>query len=148
MPRRISSSLTFFYKFASFPLVAVWLIFFALFGAIDDPGGAIPFAVFGLMIAGFWIWMSWKLKKVSIDDRNLYVSNYRTEVTVPITDIEDVREFLLSEPRRVTIYLKQPTEFGSKIVFLATYRAFAFLSPHPIVDELIQMSYRQTMAAP
>lgn len=90
--------------------------------------------------------MSRGLKKVSIDDHNLYVSNYRTEITIPITEITDVREFLFSEPRRVTIHLRNPTEFGSKIIFLATYRAFAFLSPHPIVDELIQMSVRRTMA--
>ena len=79
-----------------------------------------------------------------MDDRNLYVSNYRKEITVPISEIEEVREFLLSEPRRVTIRLRNPTEFGQNIRFLATYRAFAFLSPHPIVDELTQMAYRST----
>ncbi len=89
--------------------------------------------------------MSWDLKKVSVDDRNFYVSNYRTEITIPISEIAHVGEFLFSEPRRVTIKLHHATEFGDKIVFLATYRAFAFLSPHPVVDELVQMTVRRTM---
>jgi len=139
--------MTFYVKFVSPILFVFWAIFFIKISLSvgSEPGAAGPSAIFGVVILGMAIWMSWGLKKVSVDDRNLYVSNYRTEITIPISEIEDVREFLLSEPRRVTIYLRNPTVFGSKIVFLATYRAFAFLSPHPIVDELIQMALRRTM---
>ena len=87
----------------------------------------------------------WPLKKVVIDDNNLYVSDFHTEITIPFSEIERVSEFVLSEPRRVTIRLKNPTRFGRKIVFLATYRAFAFFSSHPIVSELRELARRQTL---
>lgn len=146
MPRQISSRFTFYYKFALVPLTVLSCIFFwVVTKPADGIGSLIPFIAFWIVMFSFWFWMSLGLKKVSVDDRNLYVSNYRTEITIPLTEVSDVREFLLSEPRRVTIYLRSPTVFGSKIVFLATYRAFAFLSPHPIVDELIQMSYRRIL---
>ena len=141
MPRRISTLLTFPYKFISPIFLVFWL--FVVMEARD-----LVFLVFGVLIFGFNVWLSWGLKKISIDDNNLYVSNYRREITIPITEIDDVREFILSEPRRVTIHLKNPTEFGQKIIFLATYRWFAFLSPHPIVDELTQLAYRKIMAEP
>ena len=141
MPRRISTLLTFPYKFISPIFLVFWL--FVVMEARD-----LVFLVFGVLIFGFNVWLSWGLKKISIDDNNLYVSNYRREITIPITEIDDVREFILSEPRRVTIHLKNPTEFGQKIIFLATYRWFVFLSPHPIVDELIQMAYRKILTEP
>lgn len=146
MPRRISSLTTFYVKFLSPIFFVLWtIIFMKMLQGTGGGFGEMAFAVlFAVVIVGTAFWMSWGLKKVRLDDRNLYVSNYLKEITVPISEIGEVSEFILYEPRRVTIHLRNPTEFGQKIVFLAKYRYFAFLSPHPIVDELTQMAYRSS----
>ena len=48
-----------------------------------------------------------------------------------------MNEFILSDPTRITIGLREPSEFGQKIVFLGTYRFGGWLAgSHPIVKEL------------
>jgi hypothetical protein len=85
-------------------------------------------------------WLCVPLKKVSVANNTLYVSNYRKEIAVPLSEIADVRGNRFTEPQRVTIYLRQPSEFGSKIVFMAKHRIFSFYSVHPVVDELKAMA--------
>lgn len=90
------------------------------------------------------IWLYWPLKQVSIYGDKLYVSNFRREIAVPISEIVDVRGNILArEPQRVTIYLRNPTEFGSKIIFIAQHRWFGGWSTHPIVDELLSLASTQ-----
>ncbi|HRI02761.1 MAG TPA: hypothetical protein PLL77_03365 [Pyrinomonadaceae bacterium] len=65
------------------------------------------------------------------------VLNSRKEVSIPFSEIDDVSESIFSDPRRITIKLRNPTEFGQKIAFLGTYRfGGIFAGPHPIVAEL------------
>lgn len=145
MPRRISSLLTFLLK-VSVPVGIVLGVLIFIYPERNAGAGVIVvMSVFIALVAAYGIWLHWPIKQVRVDDDNRYVSNYKSEIVVPLGEIENVTEFILSEPRRVTIHLRNDTEFGRKIVFLAPYRAFAFLSPHPIVDELIQMSVRKTL---
>ena len=88
----------------------------------------------GFLIFAFWYCVP--LKKVSVANNTLYVSNYRKEIAIPLSEIADVRGNVFTEPQRVTICLSQPSEFGSKIVFMAKHRFFSFWSVHPVVDEL------------
>jgi hypothetical protein len=140
--RQISSSLTAFHKFflpGIFILSLVNLGIMALRGDSFAVPPDMPFWLLPLIAIAFLlssVWMSWPLKIVKIDDNNLYVSNYQKELTIPIAEISKVTEFIFSEPRRITIHLKTSTDFGQKIVFLGTYRFFAFFTPHPIVAEL------------
>ena len=102
---------------------------------------------FLIIIAGFWawnVWLWWQIKKVGIFGDKLYVSNYLKEIAIPISEIQDVRGWLLTDPQVVTIYLRNESEFGSKIRFLATYRWFGGWSTHPIVNELLDMARSQT----
>ena len=149
MRRRISSLHTFSTKFVVPVVAPVFVLFFffveASFGNVSPE--SVVFRI--IVLASFFLYfyfISWQIKYVAIDSDNLYVSNYFREITVPIADIDHVTEFLLSEPRRITIQLRTPSEFGPKIVFLGTYRGFAFLSPHPIVDELQSLALRKYMA--
>ena len=145
MLRRISSLSTVYTKIVSPLLFPVWMV---LFFYLLPVGGVAETAVMGVFfaaIAGAFFWLHFPLKRVQVDDNNLYISNYLKEITVPLGEIENVTDFILSEPRRVTIHFRNETEFGRKIVFLAKYRAFAFMDGHPIVDELIQMSVRKTL---
>lgn len=90
----------------------------------------------------FTLWLAWGLKWVAIDAPNdqLYVSNYRKEIAIPFSEIADVTEFILSDPRRITVRLRNETGFGKKIVFLGTYRFGGWLAgSHPIVKELREL---------
>ena len=145
MPKRISSKLTFYSKFITPVLTVLWLPIFAYFIWNSTPStvwssGTILFSIAVPLIAiSVAIFFGTRLKKVSVDDDNLYVSDYRKEITVPIREIENISEFYLSEPRWVTITLRSPSAFGTKIRFLATYRWIGTLSSHPVVDELWQL---------
>jgi hypothetical protein len=103
-----------------------------------------PFIVVITGFSAWFVWIWWQIKKVSIFGDKLYVSNYLTEVAIPISEILDVRGMLLSDPQVVTIKLRGESEFGSKIRFLATYRWFGGWSTHPIVKELLDMVRSQT----
>jgi hypothetical protein len=144
MPRRrISSLLTFVYKF-------IFPIFFTVGGAIffrDILRGVLSFPSFPFVFAGLvyalmlpiLMWQFVKLKKVDIDGDYLYVSNYRKEITIPLSDVYDVSEMRWMDPFWITIYLHRPSEFGERIVFIPPYRQWAFASKNPLVDELKQL---------
>ena len=142
MRRLISSRLTFVQKFIS-PLVGL-LIIGSFFGSVLRTEPNIGFFVFlfvaALIGGAFYFLTTWPAKVVHIDGENLYVSNYRREITIPLADIDGVSDFILSNPRTVTIKLKKPSEFGDKIVFIAQYRWIVGFDSHPIVDELTRLA--------
>lgn len=120
MPRRISSLATFFYKFilpVIFVVSLINLVFYSFrpTAEFDAPSRKIAFGAFLFLV--FTLWMYYRIKKVSIDKNNLYVSNYRKEITIPLSEITEVREFFWSEPRNVIIHIRNRTEFGDKIRF-------------------------------
>ena len=140
--RRISSMLTALYKFV-LPVLFVAGFFNVVIWRISNPVFfvGLPLAAFliPLVSLSFILWNYGPAKKVLIDETNkrLYVSNYRKEIAIPFSEIASVSEFMLSDPTRVTIRLHSPSEFGQKIVFLATYRFGGWLAgSHPIVAEL------------
>lgn len=140
--RRISSAFTFPYKYLLPAVYAIGLIVFFFWPGTRFPTGdrmwmwffPLVIAAVVLTLIGFW-----PIKRVLIDEnsRRLYVSNYRREIAIPFSEIADVTEFKLSDPRRITIHLRNETEFGKKIIFLGTYRfAGVWAGPHPVVKEL------------
>lgn len=74
---------------------------------------------------------------MSMDDKNLYVSDYRKEIAIPLSEIADVTENRWLHAHPVTINLRNQTVFGDKIVFMPTFKYFAFWTGHPIVGELL-----------
>jgi hypothetical protein len=142
--RRISSLWTVFHKFVLPSIFVIGFLNVLIWGPRTlSNGDSIPaiwfFYVMPLVFIAFTLWLGWRLKWVAVDETNrrLYVSNYRKEIAIPFSEIAAVTEFKLSDPRRITIKLHNPTEFGQKIVFLGTYRFGGWLAgPHPIVKEL------------
>jgi len=141
--RRISSLLTFPYKFVLPAFFVVGFLNMLIWGKWypgDQPGFP-PMAVY-LISLPFLLLILWNYcpaKRVFLDQQNqrLYVSNYRKEIAIPFSEIASVNEFILSDPTRITIGLREPSEFGQKIVFLGTYRFGGWLAgSHPIVKEL------------
>ena len=83
--------------------------------------------LFGWIVGCVFIyWICIRLKEVSVDDDFLYVSNYRKEIAIPLSEIYDVTENVWVNIHPVTIHLRSPSEFGDKIVFMPTTRFFAF----------------------
>ncbi|MGI8788313.1 MAG: hypothetical protein ACR2HG_11190 [Pyrinomonadaceae bacterium] len=86
----------------------------------------------------FFLFVNYRLKFVSVDENNLYVSRLWRETAIPLSEIEDVRlttiGFIL-----VGVYFKSKTKFGKKIFFMPTLvKEFlsSFQRYHPVVDEL------------
>jgi hypothetical protein len=73
-----------------------------------------------LVTAALIVLLTLQLKRVGVDDKCLHVSNYRKEICIPFGNIADVtKSWLTFQPggRMVTVHLRTPTEFGSKIRF-------------------------------
>jgi hypothetical protein len=146
--RTLSSAQTFLMKFV-FPVV--WIGMFALFtltmflspGAFHDQGGEPAdaslkwFFLFATVVGTAFIrWLCFPLKRVRMDERSLYVSNYRDDINVPLADVDRVTENRWVNIHPVTIHLHRETEFGSSIVFMPKIRIFAFWSSHPVVADI------------
>ena len=144
-PRTLSSAQTFISKFI-FPIVwitgfgigtiSMWIVPSAGQAANAMSGERVQFL--GVWIAGsaFVLWLSANLKRVRIDNGFLYISNYRKEITIPLSQIREVTENRWINTHPVTIHFRTITEFGEKITFMPTIRLFGFWSSHPVVQEL------------
>ena len=105
------------------------------------------FLIAWVAATAFIFWNCVRLKKVSVDDDFLYVSNYLKEISIPLSDIYDVTENVWLGAHPVTIHLRAPSEFGDKIVFMPTARFFPFFSSHPVVSELKDLAKSKNLAA-
>src|SRR5437773_7765588 len=132
MVERLSSLQTFFCKFI-FPLIWMGGFGFAVMKSMSaaDPRSWLPIFVIWIVGSGFIYWSCVRLKKVSIDDQYLYVSNYLQEIAIPFSFIGDVTGNPWMNSHPVTIHFKLSTEFGDKIVFMPPFKFFPFVGPHP-----------------
>jgi uncharacterized protein (TIGR03067 family) len=98
------------------------------------------------VVGGLFIWWCCiRLKRVRMDDRALYISNYRTEIVVPLTHVARVSEYLWAHSHPVTIEFRAKTEFGSRIVFEPKARLFgplAMLRPDQRMKHLMRNPFR------
>ena len=109
---------------------------------IQGMGDATRWVFLVLWMAGAtWIyWRGIRNKKVSVDDDNLYVSNYIKEVSIPLSEIREISENIWLNPHLITIHLKSSSDFGDKIYFIA--KRISFGNPwksSPVVRELIKL---------
>jgi hypothetical protein len=79
------------------------------------------------------------LKRVRMDERQLYVSNYFREIQIPFSAIVDVRQNRWLNSRPITIYFRDATEFGDKATFIPKQR-IRFWRIDPVVEELKQLA--------
>jgi hypothetical protein len=121
MNQEISSILTIFYKFVE-PLFGVMIVLVLLFDGFFPPEIPITVKSVFLMIAigssiAMWLF-SWPLKKVTLEGETLLVSDYFQDTMVPIGNIDTVEESYAFRHRRIILYLKEPCQFGERIVFV------------------------------
>ncbi len=155
-PRTLSSAQTFFMK-VIFP--PIWIGGFALATATlflspaswhDATGGPMDpdtkwFFLFATIVGGGFIWWSCiRLKRVRMDDKAFYISNYSTEIAVPLVNVAQVSENRWVNIHPVTIEFHAATG----VVFMPKVRWFAFWSSHPVVEEIRAAVRRATGRAP
>jgi hypothetical protein len=160
MRRELSSDTTFFLKFvlpAIFIFAGVFIC--SIFIWIIASGQGFHFMM--LVFLYIWVWavgfschILIPIKKVSLDGYSgqLYISNYRKEIVVPVSEIKDAQE---TDQYRgfysITLLLKSPTEFGRKIKFLPypNPKLGRFWRPqeHPLVGELQRLAQSQDFSA-
>ncbi len=133
--KQISSPLTPFYKFV-FP--SIWIGGFGT-GIIsrttnNDLEWCSFLIAFSMGTALLW-WLCMRLKKVYIENDKLVISNYFKTISVPLSEMQDVKENRFFSPRPAWIYLKSDCVFGSKIMFMPPLRFLLFFA-HPTVEEL------------
>jgi hypothetical protein len=93
----------------------------------------LAFLVIGVLaLYGFCM----RLKRVRLRAGVLLISNYRSEIEVPLSGVARVTGSRLMNPELIWLRFRQPTDFGAEIMFMAPWRIFVGLSAHPMVDEL------------
>lgn len=132
---QLSSSATLFYKIV-FP--AFWL---GVFGFVAIPAAfknnppstaldaRVIFPAMGLVCLGAISWLGFSLKRVWLGPTSLRVRGLFKEVEIPLADIERVSSFYLASPESVTVTLRRPSAFGSRIRFIASLRFARFEEP-------------------
>jgi hypothetical protein len=89
------------------------------------------------------VWLLWfasRLKWVSVDENFLYVAGLRKEIQIPLSEVDRVEASFMWRPKQITLWLKSPSAFGRKIVFVPQQRLFESMrGGHPLVDELRAM---------
>ena len=137
MSERISSSLTFFYKFI---FSSGWVVGFGLgtLVMIKSPAKedmALFFGVMWVLGSAFIYWSCAGLKRIEINDGNIIVSNYLKIITIKGSDIHSVSQNRFISTRPITIRLKIDTIFGRNIVFMPKYY-FRLFSEDKVVTRL------------
>lgn len=149
--RNLSSAWTFWTKFI---LPVVWISGFGTgtillwLGRFHDRNNAMPppqekFVFLAVWILGstFILWASAGLKRVRMDERQLYVSNYVKEIHIPFSAITDVKQNRWLNSRPITIYFRDATEFGDKARFMPKRRIrIQFWRIDPVVNELRKLA--------
>ena len=146
MRRSLSSPLTFTWKFVVPILFIAGSLYIAALQGLDTfrnrDGTPLSYGEFALTlifctaISAGVVWFTKRFKRVEVDERALYVSNYWTEICVPLTEVGAVNES--TGDRRyfsVAVDLRQASAFGQRIVFRPRFRLYG-TGLHPVVLEL------------
>jgi hypothetical protein len=148
MPRTISSKQTGLLQVLSIVWIggftAVTLTLFVVGQDFKNHAGkpippALKFVFLAATIAGTLLVYLYgiRLKRVAIDGDSLRISSWRRTVVVGLKEIETLRENRWLSTRPVTIYFRENTAFGRRIVFMPPLRMTGVFAPEsPLVAKL------------
>jgi hypothetical protein len=144
--RRISSRLTFWYKrvfpIIWFGLLAVFVAVGVFASAYNDRTQLMPFIVIPTLMVVFGYLIMKKLvfdlvDEVWDDGAALIVRDKGREDRIALSNIMNVSYSQFVNPPRVTLMLRQPSNFGSEISFSAPVRFVPF-AKSPLIEDLIR----------
>ena len=136
--RQISSAGTFLPKVV-IPTLFYGLLIFALIGlTIEKDYGGIAGVLFILLIFGTLIYFGFvKLKSVSMDSENFYVSNYIRTIKIPISELHEVTQLTFpGNYRPIILHFKDYTRFGDKVMFFESMESTFSTSTSALTEQL------------
>ena len=136
--KTVSSSVTFFYKFVLSPL---WIGGFGIAALTMLVSGNSGTQRTGCVFAAIWvllapiIWVTCgRLKRVKFDGSTLWISNYRTEVSIPVNEVAAITQNNIINLRPVFVTFKRETPWGRKIVFMPKVSLLPFFDDEIVVE--------------
>jgi len=133
--RMLSAADTDFQKILVFVLGITWLaVPISVAASLGSTGGLLWVLIIGVPVVGLLVWGQFRLMVVETDGRSLFVSTFFETMTLPLTLIESVESGWMS--RYVYVAFRQPTPFGSEVVFRAQAAWGFFPNGQEIGDEL------------
>lgn len=151
MRRALSSDWTYFEKWVgplSFGLGGVILIAQLVMNFRDVEAGDLLFAALWLPVALAVCCYGWRRKHVSVDGQFLYVTNYRKEIAIPLSEVGGVTYFGLGSIQTVTVHLRSPSEFGRRIKFTPRRHSLFGIDEPPAVGQLRSLARQQGRVTP
>lgn len=139
--QQLSSSGTTFYKII-FP--ALWLAGFGFASVVLLQGGGTPPPSLGVRLlfpaiwcagVGAFYWYCFPLKYVWLGPATVTVAGLFRKTEIPLADIERVGGTVFLNPETITLTLKRPSVFGSRIRFMPKMRGWP-LNRHPTLTLL------------
>lgn len=138
---RLSSLMTPLQKFV-FPAIWPVMVFF-FWRQLSQTGDLEVFGtpmVFFVVVGGGGmaavLWYATKLYKVQREGPDLILSNYGHEIRVPLAEVAEVKCARWSKSKEITLYFRNPTEFGSKITFVPRTDFIFGWREHPMAEEI------------
>ena len=144
--RSISSEdSTMIYKVGFPALFSLFALIGIVVGLFNVHGGLWFFIVLWPVALAWLLWFACRLKWVSVDESFVYVAGLRKEIQIPLSEVDVVEASFMWRPKQITLWLKSPSEFGRKIVFVPHQRLFESMREgHKLVEELRAMVKAQT----
>lgn len=104
-------------------------------GLRPDQGWILMLIAAVIAIAVMW-WTLGRLMRVELDEDELIISNYRTEIRVPLSNVAKIAGPSRTNPPRYTLTFEEPTDLGRTIAFIP-----------PIAWTLMRMKEREEVVA-
>ena len=118
-------------------VLSVFLLLNLCYLLPQPPSDVLVGTLIGVGATVFFCWWGARLKQVSIDQHNLYVAIVFKEISIPFSGIYSID--CLQNGWPAIVRLKEKSEFGRTILFLAEWRPLLLGSPHPILQQLRQL---------
>jgi hypothetical protein len=131
----VSSSLTFFYKFIFTTVWSGMFGFATVAMLLNRNPAAVGFGAAWVIGTTILLLFCGRLKRVKLDGDTLFISNYLREISVPVSEIANVRQNRLINLRPVTMTFRKKTPFGSAVTFMPEV-SFRLFSEDDIVTRL------------
>lgn len=133
--KTLSSPVTFLFKYI-FPFGYLFIFLYSSWYLLFDKGAHIDkqclaFLIGCVILAAYGFLLSFQLKRVSMDDKNLYISNYLRQIVVPAANLKNASEKGWMIPSTILLEFERETEFGDQIRFVP-----AFLQDWEVMTDL------------
>jgi hypothetical protein len=136
MKIRLSSRMTFFYKFI-FPILFILVASLFIYNNWSNFNLNLRvlyialFSILGILIFLFCC----RLKAIYVIEENIHISNFFKNIVIDKNEIAFISHFLFNSPPLIWVHFKNETTFGNSIIFTPYFKFFAFFS-HPVLKFL------------